>query len=500
MPAQSPIDFYNPFVSAAIFDPRTGDTLPLWTEVSREALDRAKVPQELQSLCFLTGVTIEMSLGPVPNLSATLSPPRDMAKYFLDSALVEYGVAHLQVQFGYASGAVGGALLSPLYEGILMEPEVSFGTDVSITLNAQGVGGMSAVRQKSNRVWDNLTRLELIREIAQGSNPAQRRPLTVDDSLILQRRDRAQGTTALSVGDALRAAQSFGQTAAALQAISDREILLAEYKLLNERRPYAQGYKTDWWAINQLVREARCMCYLKGNTIVLVPINQTMSAPPSRKMVWFDHPNGEIDPAQGVWPIMSFTTPTKAIFLPGALRGLALADVDSETATEVRAFVTDQQAKTSRTNEGAAGPAESEEYPAADAATGNGGDREPGSPSDPLAVQQAIAAYDGFTLNMGIQLTVETLVDPLLSPGDVVEVVGVGKRLEGNYGVMSITYNLGEDNSMSLELVSNVGQLIAKTRSAGYEYPEPQGDTGTSGGDTSQGGGVPVGAPSDPSR
>jgi hypothetical protein len=500
MPVHAATDFLNPYVSAAIFDPRTGDRVPLWTDVPRDALERAKVPAALQALCFLTSVSVEMSLGPVPTLSATLSPPIDMAKHLLDSALVEYGVAHLQVQFGYASrSGSGGPLLSPLYEGVLMEPEVSFGTEATITLNAQATGGWSAARQKSDLTWDQVPRIDIIRALAKGSNPKQKRPLEVDDSLILQRRDKASANGTFNVGDALQSAQTFGDTAATLQSIAARQIVLQEAKLLYEKRTFAQGYKTDWWAINQLVREARCTCYLQGNKIVLLPMNLSLSDPPSRRFVWFNHENGEIDPAKGIWPILSFSTQTKAVFLPGALRGLAMADVDSETRTEVRAFINDLQAKSARTNEGSAGPPISEENPDADAATGNGGDVEPGSPSDPLAVQQAIAAYDGYTLNMGVQLTLESLVDPTLLPGAVCEVVGVGKRLEGNYGIMGISFNLGEDNTMSLSLVSNVGQLISKTRSEGFEYPEPEGEVGVRGADPSNGGGVPVGAASDPS-
>jgi len=494
MPGQTAIDFHNPFVSAAILDPRTGERYPLWTDVSEAALQRAKVPSALQSLCFLTAVTVEMSLGPVPNLSATLSPPIDMAKHLLDSELIEYGVALLQVQFGYASGTGGGGpLLSPIYEGILMEPDVTFGGDASITLNAQGVGGMSATRQKSKRVWKTNTRLEILRAIAGGPNASMQRELEIDDSKILQRR----GAT-LSVGDALRGASSFAATAAALRDVAAQTIVTDEYKLLNEVRPYAQGFKTDWWAMQQLIRECRCTSYLLGNNLVLIPINLTLSAPPTRRLVWFDHPNGEIDPAKGVWPILSFSTQTKAVFLPGALRGLAMAHVDSETREPVKAFINDLQAKTGRTNNGVAAPAESKTNPAANLDTGDGGDQINGSPTDPLAVQQAISAYDAFTMNMGIQLTVETLVDPLLLPGDVYEIKGVGKRLEGNYAVLSATFNLGENNSMSLELVSNVGQLVAATRSQGFNYPEPEGAVGPPAADIAAEGGVDHGPPGNP--
>jgi len=472
MPEGHANDFYAPYFSAAIYDPITGLQIPLSQAVDPEILRQAGVPDALKALCFVTDAQVEMSLGPVPMLSVTLSPPYEAARMMLDSPLVEWGVSHLQLQFGYTSGTGGSLLLSPLYEGILLEPDITSGVDTTITLRAQGVGGLSATRQKSARVWNAVPRIKILQDLAAGSNPAQPRKLLIDASKVIASR---------LVGGSVPAGS------------------LSEFKLLYEDpRTYAQGAKTDWWAMLQIARECKCDMYLSGHKVVLVPMNLALAETPKRLLRYYDHDKGIIDPAKGQLPILSFSTNTKAIYLPGALRGLRMADVDSATRNPVKALIDDSKVKGQRTGEGAAGPPKTEDYPDVNKETGGGGDQQAGSPSDPVAVQRAEAAYQQFTLNMGIQLTIETLGDPSLFPGDVVEVRGCGERLNGNYGILKITHKLGDSGyDMSLECVSNVGQLIGKARSNGTVYAEPEGEKNTKTTPEATDG-APVGAPADP--
>lgn len=488
------IDYSNPIFSAAIFNPNTGDRFPFTANIDPAVLERAGVPASLRSLAFLTEVSVEIDLGPVPILSATLSPPYDMGVAFLESPLIEYGVTHLEVQVGYGSGTGGGPVLSPKFEGIMLQPEVSYGSDISITLNAQGVGGFSALRQTSNQTFDNLTRIEIIKKLAAG-NPQSPRSLSVDDSLVL----KARGAGVLSgIGEGLT--QLFtGQGSAALSDALAALPKVNEYGLLYEQpRTFVQGYKTDWWAIHQLVRECRCTMYLQGDTIIIVPLNLALAAAPVRTYRFMNFPGGQLDTSKGEVPILSATTDTKAIYLPGALRGLHMDGIDSKLGERVSALVNDEVARTTRTGAGAGAPGVSDNFQAADG-EGGGGDHAPGSPTDNLALTQAISAVDAFTQNMGITLNLETLGDPLLNPADVIAIKGLTRRLDGNYAVFKITHSVGSDGySMSLTAVSNVGQLVSAARSTTAAPPEPFGTINEKEPVADNTGGVPVGEPEDP--
>ena len=424
-------DFYQPIFSATVVTP-DGERYPLWTrQHSRFALTTT-------ALSFVSEITIELQLAYLPIIKCTLTPTYREAIEFLDGPLVEWGQSTLEVICGYV-GSDGRAVLSQPFRGVLLKPDVQLGADITITLNAQGVGGFGAIRQEANTQFNDATRFEIIEALA------SRFSLVVD------------------ADDVSKSLNAKGEEANEGK------------RLFKDKIVYAQGGKDYWTAILELVNDAQCHMYLLGNTLKIIPVSKVYASAPVRTFSVFDYPGGKIGPQSGVFPVLSVSSPTSAVYLPGASRGFLVADVSSQSREEIRKFIGDKQVNTPRTNDGASTIVNDQTYPAANEQTGAGAEMFPGNPSDEALVAQVEAEYNAQATLMGVQATVESLGDPLLLPGNTVALRGIGRRISGNYAVHKVTHKIGNSSyTMTMELVSNTSAALANAvKSFGPIAPEP---------------------------
>lgn len=429
MPSYQSYDFYNPFMAAAIVD-KNGERFPLWTNKGGNPFNIASAGMgPLRALAFLSEIQIELQLGDIPRITATLTPPYEDAIRLMDSELVEFGNARLEVMFGYASGtSTGEAVLSPIFEGLLIKPDISIGIDSTFILHAQGTGGYAAVSQVSYATFKEKTRRSIISDVL------ARHGLQIDDTHI----DSASDSFKLWDGDKITV---------------------------------AQGNKTDWFFITTLSNEARVwIIYTEKGKVRFVPRNKNLNGQPTYQLSMFELNQGMI--GGEVFPILSAQTSSAAIYLPG-LRGLLLKGVDAKSKKSVQQIVDDKLVRTNRTDKGAADVKGSTSF--ADPNDKSGFNAFPGDPSSDVAKAQAVAAFDNFGPAMGIPMDVETLGIPDMSPGDVVQINGMGLRLNGNYGVFKLTHTLSNSGYTSnLKLVSNTAKILAMANQV-----TPSGQTNT---------------------
>lgn len=432
MPSYQSYDFYNPFMAAAIVD-KTGTKYPLWinkgTATDAQYNIQSGTLGTLKALCFLSELQIELQLGDIPRITATLTPPYEDAIRLMDSELVEFGNSRLEVMFGYASGtATGQAVLSPIFEGLLIKPDITIGIDSTFVLHAQGTGGYAAVNQVSYSTFSDKTRRAIISEVL------ARHGLTIDDAQL----DRSADS----------------------------------YKLWNiDTITVAQGNKTDWFFITTLANEARTwIVYTEKGKVQFVPRNKNLNAEPTYRLAMYQLNQGIL--GGDTFPILQAQTSSAAIYLPG-LRGLLLKGVDAKSKKSVQQIIDDKLVRTNRTDKGGA---DIQNNPGFTDPNAKGGfNAFPGDPASDAAKAQAVAAFDNFGPAMGIPLDIETLGAPNLSPGDIVQVDGMGLRLNGNYGVFKVTHTLSNSGYVSaLKLVSNTAKILAASNQVA-----PSGQTNT---------------------
>jgi len=469
----STYDYYNPFMAVAINTPE-GERFPLWS--SQQLSDGST--DFPPSMAWVTQVEVNMQLGEIPVITVTLSPPYRDAQAFLNSPLIEWGGSTLDVQFGYVYA--GGAVLSPPMTGVMLKPEVSIGADIEITLKAQGTGGFSAARSKSGRTFNNMTRFDIITEVANGPRTAigaisqgisnvldeAARLLLPESTTVIDTVARTRNLTidasAVEQNSALRGLVApgniiIGALSAGLVSV---EGSFAYDELFVNEVTESQGNLSDWAFMQKLVKDARCGMTLNGSTLVIFSLDAWMAAPPQRTFRLFDYPLGSMSPQAGVFPILSFSSDTLATYMPGSTRNIKVVGVDSETREIRNVAVNDEEVKPSRSGPGPSSLPPNDNDPPVNE-LGDGGGFHPGSPTDDRVMASARAAFLEDTTKMGINVEIGSLADPTLFPGATVGLAGISARHDSpKYGVTEITWTFNVGGAeMTFSAISNASLL-----------------------------------------
>jgi len=200
--------------------------------------------------------------------------------------------------------------------------------------------------------------------------------------------------------------------------------------------------------------------------------------------------NGKI--GNGVYPILSASTPTTAIWLPG-IRSVLLKEIDADTKKTVT------KAETAETvSIGQAGPSavegkgndKSYPEPSKDPNDTTGHHVMPGDPADKKMAESLKSVFEQFkVMGMAIKLEVETIGIPTIQPGDVVVIQGLGMRLDrDNYCVHDVTHTINTSGFMTkLVMFSGTNPILNQTiqsmTAAGVdkntEQPQPDANTTT---------------------
>jgi len=419
-------DFSGPFVAARIVLPN-GDAFPLWTNVGGD--ERATAPAllggaaDLQALCFVQEVQVQLNLSGLPQISIQLSPPFEDGMKFLDSPLADGRMQNtLEVQLGYASGTGDlGPILSAPFVTMLTAPEVQIDTEIQITLKGTGLGNSATYQGGRVTGQPGNKREDIIRRLAAGYGGG-RRTLEVDFS----------------------------------EAYEDSTV---HGLLTASAASYSQGNRSDWLALWWLAQETQCVMNIVGTSddgqasvLRWRPRRAMFSGPPTRRYRLYHYPGGqfrgEIATAElqedtiAELPILSFTCNTEAVW--GALTyqdvlnfGIELNEVDEDDVEPASTTVTaETEAPPADSGEGAMTTPATDENPSQPF-------QAPGDPANPGAVRQASADVEAGA-GMATQIEIETMGDPALLPGDVIALAGLGRRFDpGVYHVFQLTHSIG---------------------------------------------------------
>lgn len=471
-------DFYSPFMAAWIVqnpDSPDGTRFPLWVDGVSPDRQRSLTPRspdgsassvagdidELSSLAFCTDISVELQLASIPKITATLSPPFREGRAFLNSSLIEWGNSIMEVQFGYTGGAPDDIVLSPVFSGILLKPEVTIGQDISIVLNAQGVGAFTSARQDAVKTYQNKTRREIIKDLAQFVG-LEANFDAIDAEFEKQFQDAAREIF-VQVG-----IPQFAVTSAALESIENTRKAIQKKSPMDQPITVSAGGLTIWRLLYQIVREAQCWMFVQGpnrpgdpEQLKVVPRNAVMTGKPKYTFTLFDYPDGQIGPADDTYPILSVSSPTSAVYLPSSTRGFLVFGYDSKERVRAVQQVDSNGTGTARTGNAQTQANATARNPAADPTKVQGMGIASSDSLLPETLEQINAEKDSAATAMGVQLELQSLGIPDILPAEVAAVRGIGARFEGgNYAIFKVTHKFGASGFTSdLDLRSNVGQL-----------------------------------------
>lgn len=313
------IDFFGVKLSGRIRQfPRGGSPngriVELWTEPQSTHFT------ELNALAFVSQVTVEHMMGDNVKIALVLTPPYEDGLALIQSELVRFGVGRLEVEFGYSTGtATGGGATNFTqlpFSGFLQKPDVTIGKDISITLNAMGVGyQMNVVGGTEEKNFPNGTTWAEAVEITL-------RKYVLEDA----------GAKSLDISNLYSEIPSetrdfdpfFNQPSA----------------LVNRTKPSApipsgvisKGPRNDWWFVRETIENFGYDIILYGNEIRVV-----------EKTRYFDKQvggtkkfllRGNVDPTRNMFPILSFSSSQDGPWLSPGVGKLILHDWPNEKDTK----------------------------------------------------------------------------------------------------------------------------------------------------------------------
>ena len=453
-------DFAAPHVRATIVkepNSRSPERFPLWTADKAVTLsgytgvgERVE-SSNLSSLAYLTSATVEMELNCIPRLTVSLTPPFLEARKFIDSTVLDWGRSVLEIQLGYV-GSKEGTVISRPYTGIIQKPEVSFGSDITIGLTAQGQAAFflannapRAVRKakvESTRQQLILAFIEQFKELG----------LVAD-------------TTQWRISEDSR-------------------------ELLDQVAYWVPSTLNTLDEIYNIARSCGCYLNLVGNEVQLVSFSYLVNDEPKFTLKLYDY-DGQVGPQNGVYPILSVSSDSSQVFLSMATKGMLwrqIGDVDKKVK-EASAKPSQQQSVSGKTSaqSGYTNEPREEALNTAIANLTHNGEL------DSATAKQLLNDAMTEEGRLGVSLTVETLGIPDLLPGFKVKVMGVSTRIDGLYMVYNIKHDISSSGfTTSLTLKSNFASLtqsLNTTYNAGLVSvvpvePPPRPDGG--GGDTTR--------------
>jgi hypothetical protein len=261
---------------------------------------------------------------------------------------------------------------------------------------------------------------------------------------------------------------------------------------LEERITREAATEDDWTFVNRLAWEATCFLVVQDRVVKLMSNDQFLSQPPLRNLRFFYYPKGQLGsfstgevPTQGL-PILSLSSPTPALWLPAGvsrssprnaegrqeeplLAGALLTGVNADERTASVEELNDFSELPARigSEEHFGGEESDNTMPPPDRQTGYQYETFSGNEYDETVQRMAQAEFRRLSAGplVGVQLEIETLGVPEIEASETVGVYGLGKMLDGNYGITKVEHRFENGGyTTTLSVLSNAMRLVDQTR------------------------------------
>ena len=461
-------DFSNPIMAAAIVKP--DDTrYPLWVAPRGSAADIYESELPGVTMLTITDLIVELGLNYIPKISATISLPFDDLIALLQATAGGKGISWLQdnieCQFGYVDSN-GKATLSPPFVAFLDKPEVNIGEEATVGLTGIGTAGWSSSRQGRGQAFNQKTRFEIIEELLKGPDKNNPRSAEVDSE-------------AVRFGP--------GPGSPPFKALFTKKVTISP------------GWSSDYHMILRIAKE--CFCWVrfdydgdkKKDIARLIPFSAVLEAPKHRFQMFGGL--GKFGPGTGLYPILSFNSPTTGVYYASEARGKYLAAINSETGEFEATYLGDDDKEgaepTNKTGKGGGKAKGTPKTPEPDEKKGAGvAPAQADQPTEEAINRVRAESVKAMNTGLGVKIEIETLGVPDLLPGALIQIVGLSDLFNANYRVFNVTHSLGTGGySTSIVAQSNTAlvtqQVVAQI--AGNLNAEPA-DIEETKGNTTKGG------------
>jgi hypothetical protein len=425
-----------------------GKVVELWTENQDSELTK-----NFGALAFVSEINVNLKMGDNASIALVLTPPFEDALKFMQSELVRFGNGRLEVEIGYTTGTFSGsgaitATMLP-FSGFLQKPDISIGSDITITLHALGVGyQMNVVGGLESETFDeNTSPAKAVLKTLQKyvSTDGSSSGLTVDEKTLYQyvptaKQDPQSGDKFFRI-----------PTVTSIQVASG----FPDAKIFNG--VVHKGPRNDWWFVKETVQENGYDLFIQGNKLYIVEktfwmTNGVGDLKPRKQFLL----RGNVDPTLNMFPILSFQSPTEGVWMQPGVGRLAAFDVDPNKKK------TDGESHTASAEDTPIARGKESADPA-DLLSWASGIISPlksiaarimaGDPNDPDVQKRLEAHWMDLNMQDGVQGQFTTIGVPDLVPGDVIEAGGFepfdgattkDKALfNGVYGVLEVNHKVG---------------------------------------------------------
>ena len=436
--------------------------------------------KDLGALAFVSEINVNMKMGDNVSISLVLTPPFEEALIFMQSDLCRYGNGRLEVTLGYTTGdptGPGSTMTTLPFSGFLQKPDVSIGSDITITLHALGVG------YQANEAGGAETKsFDVTMSPADAVKTTLEKYASGDGATTGLKIDNLYKYIDASKQDKNSGDLFFRVPTANVLPVSSKPVSLSE-DLPGETSSDSQfpdaptftgvvhkGPRNDWWFIRETVQEYGYDLFMEGNELCIVDKSFWMKSQyANRKAMKHFWLRGIVDPSRNIYPILSFQSPTDNVWIQPGVGQLLCHDVDpskqSENGTVHSASASVTPIVRSKPSLGdlldnldnsiAEDVAHVNKANASDAnnkllASLNF----PGDPNNPQVQKKLEAHWTDLNYNGGVQGIFGTIGIPDLTPGDVIQADGFNPIRDmggstdkaiynGPYGIVEVNHKIG---------------------------------------------------------
>lgn len=428
-----------------------GKVVELWTENQDSELTK-----DLGALAFVSEIDVKYKLGDNAEITLVLTPPFEDALKFMQSELIRFGNGRLEVELGYTTGTFTGSgaitATSLPFTGFLQKPDLNIGSDIVITLHALGVGyQMNVVGGVETTPFPvGTTYADAVKQTLQKyvDHDGSSSGLKITDLYKYIDASKQNGATADPFFKSPETKTVVGSPVGGRQDNNPARIW--------------KGPRNDWWFVRETLNNFNYDLFIQGNEIFVVEksawITNGFAQKGNRKQFML---RGNVDPTRNMYPILTFQSPTEAVWLQPGIGKLYKFDVDVNKKDEAGKTVSASSDQTAISRgEQSANPIDliknivpnilknTNDYVLA-----AGGRVHPGDPADTEMAKQTEAHWTDLNFQEGVQGQFTTIGVPDLTPGETIEVSGFEpikgqgdpkKALfNGTYGVIEVNHKVG---------------------------------------------------------